>query len=100
MEDESKVSGRLGYEDLITSSPEAVDDCARDEQLACIFYTGGITGKPKGVLLSHKNLVVNFLAANSTAPNRLGGVFLHSLPLFHLAAASNMSALHSWAHVM
>lgn len=53
--------------------------------LAGIFYTGGTTGLPKGVMLSHANLTamaLNLLAHMDFAP---GDVLFHAAPMFHLA---------------
>src|SRR5690606_33884282 len=54
-------------------------------ELAGIFYTGGTTGLPKGVMLSHGNLTamaMNLLAHIDFAP---GDVLFHAAPMFHLA---------------
>lgn len=54
-------------------------------ELAGIFYTGGTTGLPKGVMLSHANLTamaMNLLAHMDFAP---GDVLFHAAPMFHLA---------------
>ena len=54
-------------------------------ELAGIFYTGGTTGLPKGVMLSHANLTamaVNLLAHMDFAT---GDVLFHAAPMFHLA---------------
>lgn len=48
-----------------------------------IIYTSGTTGKPKGVLLSHKNLLHNVRAATEYIPIRPDDRFLSFLPLSH-----------------
>ncbi|MER5886285.1 long-chain-fatty-acid--CoA ligase [Streptomyces sp. NPDC001941] len=60
----------------------------RGDALAGIFYTGGTTGFPKGVMLSQRNLVVSALGFYAASEVATPGVFLHSAPLFHLAALS------------
>ncbi|MFE4574370.1 long-chain-fatty-acid--CoA ligase [Streptomyces chartreusis] len=60
----------------------------RGDQLAGIFYTGGTTGAPKGVMLSHRNLTVAALGFNAVTEQSPSGVFLDAAPLFHLAALS------------
>ncbi len=56
----------------------------RDE-LATIIYTSGTTGKPKGVMLSHHNILYNAYASLNTFREGLDGtdIFLSFLPLSH-----------------
>jgi long-chain acyl-CoA synthetase len=51
--------------------------------LAAIVYTSGTTGKPKGVMLSHANILANLRAVFERVPVRPDDVFLSVLPLSH-----------------
>src|SRR5262249_20678780 len=42
----------------------------------------------KGVMLSHRSLLTNFLCSTATMPSREDAIFLHSPPMFHLADAA------------
>ncbi|MPZ41921.1 MAG: AMP-binding protein [Betaproteobacteria bacterium] len=52
-------------------------------QLASIVYTSGTTGRPKGVMLSHNNMLTNAYAATLKMAVRRDDVFLSFLPLSH-----------------
>jgi long-chain acyl-CoA synthetase len=52
-------------------------------QLASIVYTSGTTGRPKGVMLSHENMLTNAHAATAKLAVRRDDVFLSFLPLSH-----------------
>ncbi len=53
------------------------------EDLTAIIYTSGTTGKPKGVMLTHHNLIVNSLQINQGVEARETDITMLVLPMFH-----------------
>jgi long-chain acyl-CoA synthetase len=70
---------------LVTAEPEAPDVPHSPGDLAAIIYTGGTTDTPKGVMLSHRNLVANALQTRHWMPAVREGQerFLCVLPFAH-----------------
>lgn len=77
--------GMLDYEELLLENAPVDDVCRRGNDLAGIFYTGGTTGFPKGVMLSHANLCSSALIGIAEGVGQAGEVYLHAAPMFHLA---------------
>lgn len=77
------------YEDLITKHERdplkvpAVDTKSSD--IYGLFYTGGTTGKSKGVCLSNEGLIMNAYAIVNVVRYKEGIRYLHAGPMFHLA---------------
>ena len=72
------------YRRLLHAQPGTLHDASRASQPAWLFYTSGTTGKPKGVLLTHRNLLamtLNYLADVDRAA--IGEHLVHAAPMSH-----------------
>ncbi len=66
------------FDGVFRDAPVAADD------IAAILYTSGTTGRPKGAMLTHRNLASNALALHCIWGFRPDDVLLHALPIFHV----------------
>lgn len=81
------TSGMDRYEAMITGFPLEVPEMdVEDGDVAVQMYTSGTTGRPKGAMLSHKNLMSNYMGRLVDLKLDKDDVFLNSLPYFHVAA--------------
>jgi long-chain acyl-CoA synthetase len=89
------ADGVLAYEALLErADPDAVRPRDwREEDRVHLFYTGGTTGRSKGVMLSQRNVVSNLMHAIQFAELNERDVWLHCAPMFHLADAWSSFAL-------
>ena len=70
----------LDYRD--DAPPDVVYD---PEAILALIYTSGTTGRPKGVIVTHANILANINHLNYWMRYTEGGVFLHAAPIFHIA---------------
>jgi long-chain acyl-CoA synthetase len=83
--DEGASATEHQFEYLVANALPAEEVRGPDEELAAIFYTGGTTGVPKGVMHTHKSL--SAMAVNLVMSLQVDedSVALHSAPMFHMA---------------
>ncbi len=78
------------YEEMLArAAPPPPADPAPDDD-AVLFYTGGTTGRSKGVRLTHANIISNALAFGLAIGARREQVYLHAAPMFHSADLLSM----------
>jgi len=87
------VDGDGGGDSWITSGHDLLRETGETatpapHEVAVCLYTSGTTGRPKGALLSHENLLSNMSAFRQIAPCDQRDVFLCVLPLFHSYGAT------------
>ena len=89
---DGRSSFALEYEDFLAGGePDLVPAAASvDEGDACqLMYTSGTTGKPKGVILTHRNVLWNLFNTILAREDRGGDKALIVGPLYHTAALNN-----------
>lgn len=80
----------LSYERCLVTAQECELTPSSGDDVIMIFYTGGTTGKSKGVMLSNRNLYTNTVGAISLYRFKEKTSFLLAGPLFHLAAGARV----------
>lgn len=89
MGDGDAPEGLLAYESLLEGSdPIPADDVAPHDMVA-LYYTGGTTGRSKGVMLSHHNMLFNAMQGMIVQSYNTNETYLHAAPMFHAADAYN-----------
>ncbi|MCJ7652234.1 MAG: AMP-binding protein, partial [Actinobacteria bacterium] len=96
----------LLFEDLIKRYPgDHMEDKSRWDELSTLIYTGGTTGKSKGVMLSHKNISCNVQQFRAWFPDLIDGEesIVGTFPIFHSAgftACQNFMIWAGWEHLI
>ena len=88
----NKIEGAKHWTELVNDGKqnpkekeiETIKNCIKPNDLFSILYTSGTTGNPKGVMLSHNNLISNSIACQILAPFNSNWKALSFLPLNHV----------------
>jgi len=75
---------QLGKDNPQAEKVKDITDGIKPDDLATIIYTSGTTGNPKGVMLTHSNIISNFKAVKDIPPVGEEGRALSYLPLCHI----------------
>jgi long-chain acyl-CoA synthetase len=73
------------YESMLAQAEKVPAYRTKPDDDAIILYTGGTTGRSKGVLLSHRNVISDALQCAPTFGPRRDDIYLHAAPMFHSA---------------
>ncbi|MGB3400196.1 MAG: AMP-binding protein [Candidatus Deferrimicrobiaceae bacterium] len=82
-------AGREGTDNLARNLARTSEGFPRaypagGDDVALLCYTSGTTGKAKGAMITHRNLIANMLALSAAWEWTANDVLLHALPLFHV----------------
>ncbi len=91
-----RQDGRKYWEDIFVEGtmeePQAIMAGIKEDDMATIIYTSGTTGNPKGVMLSHKNIVSTVTGVSELLPVGKGHKCLSFLPICHIFERSALYA--------
>ena len=92
----------LHHHDELVKTAQPIPDMNRGgDDVALLIYTGGTTGKSKGVMLTHNNAVSNALSILAVMYEGEPWTYLHTAPMFHIADAqwNTGVTMHGGTHV-
>jgi len=81
--DNDRAIGAVSFEECLASPPSSADGARGQDDLATIIYTSGTTGDPKGVMLSHRNLMANTSSIVSYLDLTAGDSVMAVLPFYY-----------------
>ena len=89
---------RVIDEEPLPTSKDPVPKVFYDpEAVLGLIYTSGTTGQPKGVMVTHANILADVHNFNYWMRYTEGGIYLHAAPIFHIADFPSMFAAPAFA---
>lgn len=85
--------GRQNYETLIAKHEEMEASDPPASGIAAIVYSGGTTGRAKGIAIGHAGITINALQSIDELDIQSDSRWLHSVPLFHIAGIGHSVAI-------
>src|SRR5580698_2714189 len=82
---------QLSWQQVVDEEPLPIRSCSSrkvfydPEAVLGLIYTSGTTGQPKGVMVTHANIVADIHNFNYWMRYTEGGIYLHAAPIFHIA---------------
>jgi acyl-CoA synthetase (AMP-forming)/AMP-acid ligase II len=73
---------------LATSTPVDRDPAVTPDDVCLVLYSSGTTGRPKGVMLTHRNFVAHTISSHDGWESEPGDKSLVAMPLFHVGGSS------------
>jgi acyl-CoA synthetase (AMP-forming)/AMP-acid ligase II len=83
---DGEAEGTLPFTAALAHAPRPAPADVRPDDVACLLYTSGTTGFPKGAMISHRNALFNAGSCRATLGYREDDIGLVTLPLFHVTA--------------
>uniref|UniRef100_A0A915ERG0 long-chain-fatty-acid--CoA ligase n=1 Tax=Ditylenchus dipsaci TaxID=166011 RepID=A0A915ERG0_9BILA len=80
----SKTASAEVEQSFMSQSTEVIDVDVKPDDVALIMYTSGTTGNPKGVQLSHKNIIAAITGQSAVIPVDQNDTYIGYLPLAHI----------------
>jgi long-chain acyl-CoA synthetase len=82
----------MKYEDMLNAPYIEPDIDIHDEDVVSIYYTSGTTGRPKGAMLTHKNLIANCYNINLGNRAKFGDSYIIISPMYHAVSPAHLFA--------